>query len=182
MKSFFCFCIANILTASSVTMAQSLINGDSTYHSLQVYESTLANVIEQLGSPSYQKETMGTRNSKYSDGTCVTSTFVYGYALYYRKNKVAIYVNKKHNWVEEIHFEYLSPINSAKGIRTRKSSFADVLSNYGNIDFDKKRQCFSQTSTRIRRQEMVYQIDVSWNQLRELWQEATSRKFGPAQG
>ena len=142
MKFLLCFCITGSLTAFSMAHAQSPIKSDSIYHGLKVYESALSKVIEQLGPPSRQAETMGTRSSKYSDGTCVTSQFVYGYALFYRKNHVTIYVNKRHNWVEEIHFGASSSFISVKGIQTRKNSFADVLAKYGSIDFDKKNNDF----------------------------------------
>ena len=142
MKLLISFCVVGSLTAFRMARAQRAISNDSIYHDLKVCESPLSKVIEQLGPPSYQKETMGTRNSKYSNGTCVTSQFVYGYALFYRKTHVVVYVNKRHDWVEEIHFGTSSSFISVKGNQAQKSSFADVLAEYGGIDFDKRNNDF----------------------------------------
>lgn len=138
MKTLISLLIVFQLATINSTKSQVVVQGDSIYQGLKVYESTLSNVIERLGPPSHQKETMGTRNSKYTDGTCVTNPFVYGFALHYRKRHLTVYVNKRHNWVEEIHFDTASPYVSSKGIQARKSIFADVLASYGSINFDKK--------------------------------------------
>jgi hypothetical protein len=142
MKTFFGLCLAIIYTSAPITKAQNTIQGDSAYRALQVYHSTLSTVIAQLGRPSVQKELLGTRTSKFRDGSCTTSSYVCGHSLYYRKENITFYIDEKSSWVEEIHFNSSSHIISSKGIQLKKSKFADVLANYGMIDFDKKIMLF----------------------------------------
>ncbi|MCR5886541.1 hypothetical protein LRS06_01880 [Hymenobacter sp. J193] len=125
--------ILNSLTAE----AQTVIQCDTLFRRLQVYKSTISDVITVMGIPDSKEEIATEMFAHLSGGGDRYKRTVTAYYANYTKEGIQFEIDQETKQLTKIVFQPNAFVMTAKGIQPTKSNFADVIQAYGLIDLNK---------------------------------------------
>lgn len=131
-----CFLGLHFILLCSV-QAQEVIQGDTLYRGLRINQSSASDIIRTLGQPRSRREMLAPFHVLFRGGGDGHGMRLYGYTFNYRNPRVQFVLDEGKIQLSEIHFGPKANVVTAKGIQPAKSTFGDVMKQYGAMDSDK---------------------------------------------